>query len=535
MRTHKVIAALLVILGSTMLLAQTQPAAGSAPNMFTLQSASPLYEVQIMVRAGSAADPAGEEGTAQMAARALIEGGFGSPQNPVTKEKLAEITRPWGDAAYPTVMVDKESTTFSMTVPRESWKQFVTQVLKPMFTQPLWQPAEIDRLRKEALTRIQSNLRFEQQELLGLLALDNYVFDGTPLQNLSAGTVRGLQAVTRDDLKNFYKRYYTRGNMFIAASVADAQDQNLLQSALPAGAGAAPQTEIKPQVVEGRQVLMITQPNAIATGLHLGFPINVKRGDPDYWPLFVANAYLGQHRDSFGLLYQKIREQRGYNYGDYSYIEYLSARPYSLFPPPTTPRQQQYFSLWIRPVGHQYAHFIMKAMTAELDRFIQQGLTPEQVDEAKVKVRTLYLNFAESKGRQLGYKLDDMFYGTRDNGYLDTMLRSVDAVTAEQVNAAIKKHLQTANLKYVLVTNQSEAEKLADDIANNTNVTSKTPEEYHMPTPVPPDKQKILDQDKQWAAYPLNVPRANIRIVKAEQMFETAGLATAASATGGAQ
>ena len=46
----------------------------------------------------------------------------------------------------------------------------------------------------------------------------------------------------------------------------------------------------KPEAIEGRHLLIVTQPNAIATGLHLGFPIGVKRGDPDYWPLFVANA-----------------------------------------------------------------------------------------------------------------------------------------------------------------------------------------------------------------------------------------------------
>lgn len=38
------------------------------------------------------------------------------------------------------------------------------------------------------------------------------------------------------------------------------------------------------------------------------------RGPGPRWPLYVANVYLGTHRDSFGQLYQKIREERGYNY-----------------------------------------------------------------------------------------------------------------------------------------------------------------------------------------------------------------------------
>lgn len=499
-------------------------------NLVTLASDSPLYQIKIMVRTGSADDPAGKEGTANLAARALIEGGFGNPKAPVSTQKLAEITRPWGDAAFPTVLVDKQATTFSVTVPRSAFASYVARVLKPMFNQPLWLPAEVERLRRDALTRIQSGLRFEDQESLGLLALDNCLFSGTSLGHLALGTVKGLQAVTPADLSAFYKRYYTVGNMYVATTINNQQDLSRLVEALPAGEPVYRPANLQRSVVApGRHVLIITQPNAIATGLHLGYPIFLKRTDTDYWPLFVANVFFGLHRDSFGRLYQEIREERGYNYGDYSYIEYEYGRPQFLFPPPTTPREQQYFSVWMRPVGHQYAHFIMKAMTAELDRFARHGMTPEQVAGAKIKARAQYLNFAESLSRQLGYRLDDMYYGMRDQGYLEQMLARIDAVTPEQVNAAIKKYLQAQNLQYVIVTSEAQGEKLASDIAGDSKVESKTPEEYHIAQPIPPGKQKMLEQDKQWAAYALHIPRANITVVKAADMFETATVPEAGS------
>jgi zinc protease len=491
-------------------------------NLVTVPSNSPLYQIKIMVQTGSADDPAGKEGLANLAAQALIEGGFGNPKDPVTTQKLADITRSWGDAAFPTVLVDKQATTFSMTVPRDSFAQYIERVLKPMFNQPLWLPKEVDRVRRDTLTDIQSGLRFEDEESLGLLALDNYVFSGTALGHLALGTVKGLQAIIPADLNAFYKKYYTLGNMYVATTINGQQDLSRLIAALPAGQPVYRPANLSRSVVApGRHVLIITQPNAIAAGLHLGYPISLKRTDADYWPLFVANVFLGVHRDSFGRLYQDIRQARGYNYGDYSYIEYMYAAPQFLFPPPTTPRGQQYFSIWIRPVGRQYTHFIMKAMTAELDRFARQGMTPEEVAGAKIKARALYLNYAESVSRQLGYRLDDIFYGMREQGYLEQMLARIDAVTPEQVNAAIKTYLQAQNLDYVIVTNEAEGEKLANDIANGTNVQSKTPEEYHIAQPVPPDKQQMLDQDKQWAAYPLSIARANITVVKAADMFES--------------
>jgi zinc protease len=498
------------------------PQAELPPNIVTLASPSPLYEVQIMVRAGSAQDPPSKEGTANLVGRMMLEGGFGDPRNPVTKEKLAEITRPWGEGAYPQVRVDKETTVFSMTIPRDVFPQFVARVLKPMLTEPLFMEAELERIRKEALVAIRSNLRFEQQEQLGLLALDDWVFQGTPLGHLSQGTVAGLQAVNRNDLQAYYNMYYQGLNMFVAASITDPAALKLLVSCLPSSTNSLPGSPSShASIPAGRHLLIITQPNAIATGLHLAFPISLRRGDADYWPLFVANVSLGVHRDDFGRLYKDIREERGYNYGDYSYIEYYAARPFALFPPPGTPRDQQYFSMWIRPVSHQYAHFMLKAMMWELNNFIKNGMTPEQVETAKQKARTLYLNYADSKGRQLGYRLDDMFYSMKDHGYLAEMLANLDRVTPDQVNVAIKKYLQVANLKYVIVTNESVAQKLADDIAGDTNVQSKTREEYHISEPVPPEKQKMLAQDEEWKACKLNIPRENISIVKAEQMFET--------------
>ncbi|HZU43282.1 MAG TPA: pitrilysin family protein, partial [Terriglobales bacterium] len=446
------------------------------PNLVTLPSDSPLYTIRIMVRTGSAYDPPGKEGAANLTARMLIEGGFGDPKRPTTKDKLADITRPWGDAALPRVLVDKEATTFSVTVPRDSLAEFVARVLKPMMTQPLWLAPELDRIRREELTNIRSALRFEDEESLGLLALDDYVLAGTPLDHLANGTVRGLQATTRDDLVRFYRSFYVRDNMYVATNINDPAALGTLMDALPTSAArpSSPTLKTEPALFAGHHLLIITQPNAIATGLHLGFPIDVTRRSDDYWPLFVANVFFGVHRDSFGRLYHDIRAERGYNYGDYSYIEYYEGRPYYMFPPPCTPRTQEYFSIWIRPVEHKFTQFILKAMTAELDQLVHQGLTPEQVESAKVKARTLYLNYAGNQSRLLGYRLDDMFYGMKDHGYIQEMLAHIDAVTPDQVNAAIKKHLQTANLKYVIVTNRNGAEQLADDIANGANVVSKT-------------------------------------------------------------
>jgi len=513
--------------------------AAQEPKVLTVDSSSPLLEVKVMVKAGSAADPAGLEGLAYLTGRLLLEGGYGDPKKPVTKEQLAEITRPWGEGAYPRVRVSKETTTFSVTIPREVFTEYAARLLRPLFTQPLFASAELDRVRKETLEEIRSDLRFQQIELLGLLALDNDIHHGTSYAHLTSGTVRGLEEVKSESVRSFYRTWYRPENLTLAVSTKDAAIVTGLRDALASiGQSTGEATPLSARAVEapapvaGRHVTIVGLPKAIATGLHAGFPLPVTRADADYWPLYVANVWFGTHRDGFSHLYQVIREERGHNYGDYSYVEYFESRPRYLFPPTNTPRHYQYFSIWIRPIGNEYAHYLLKALTWELDNLVRNGLTAEQVDAAKNKARVLYLSLAENVDRLVGYRLEDEFYGLTP-GYLDQYLARIDAVTPEAVNAAIRKYLQAENIRYVVVTDQGLAEKLADDIARNRNVRGKTPKEYQLDSEpregvpywlVPEGRLKTLQQDAVWAAYRLDIPRSNIRIIKAEQMFETAAM-----------
>ena len=522
-----------------MLITLLMPATGGAlePKVVTVASASPLLQVKVMVKAGSAMDPEGLEGLAYLTGRLLIEGSYGNPQKPMTKEQLAEVTRPWGEGAYPSVRVGKESTTFSMTIPRTALTDYVARVLQPLFGEPLFAPPELERLRKETLEDIRSTLRFQQIELLGLLSMDNDIHNGTSYAHLTRGTVAGLGQLTPESVHRFYRTWYRPDNIAVGVSTSDAAVVTELKTALAnvgeraAGVEPLPSRTIEPpHNITGRHVTIVGMPKAIATGLHVGFPIPLTRVDSDYWPLYVANVWFGTHRDSFSHLYQVIREERGYNYGDYSYIEYFDSRPLNMFPPTSFPRHYQYFSIWIRTVGNEYAHHMLKAMTWELENLIRTGLTPEQVEAAKNKARVLYLSLAENVDRLVGYKIDDEFYGL-NRGYLDQYLARIDAVTPEAVNAAIRKYLQVENLRYVVITDQSLTEKLADDIANNHNASGKNLKDYQLDSQegdgtrywlISEKRLETLKQDALWEAYRLNIPHSNISVVKAEQMFETA-------------
>jgi zinc protease len=179
-------------------------------------------------------------------------------------------------------------------------------------------------------------------------------------------------------------------------------------------------------------------------------------------------------------------------------------------------------------VQHEYAHHIMKAFTWELENFIRTGLTQAECDLAKNKARVLYLSLAETTERLLGYRLDDEFYGL-ETGYLGDYLERIDAVTCEQVNAAIRKYLQAQNLHYVVVTDAAVAPQLAKELAGSAAAWGKGPADYQIAVDnssdepiyqVPEPKLELLQRDAAWAHYWLDIPADKIRIISAAELFK---------------
>jgi zinc protease len=520
------------------------PQKAGALEIATLEAPSPLVQIRIMVKAGSAHDPEGKEGLAYMTARLILAGSYGRPNRPVTKEALAELTRPWGGGALPGVRVDKESTTFMMTVPREVFDTYMNQVLEPMLGRPLFDEGELDRIRSEVLTYVGSSLRNENLEMLGLEALDNYIHAGTGRGHLVYGSVQGLKAITREDIRRFCVTYYSPDNVLIGLGSSDRAVRDAVTGAVR-GMGSLRGVEAfeasrpgRPALVQGREMTIVAMPNSPAAVIQLGFPLPLLRSDADFWPLWVANVWLGTHRDSYSHLYEVIRQERGYNYGDYSYIEHFASRPAYLFPPFNTPRTSQYFCAWIRPITHEYVAHITKATLWEIERLIKEGLTPEQVESAKNKAKVLYLNYAETSDRLLAARVDDLFYGMTPGtpeGYLDGYLGRIDAVTAEEVNAAIRRYLQVDNVKILVVTDETQARALADQVLAGGPAWAKLPGDYQIAVTeeegrrfyhVPEERLDTLRLEAAWAYYPLQLEQDRVRVVPVSALFETGAFVT---------
>ena len=152
-----------------------------------------------------------------------------------------------------------------------------------------------------------------------------------------------------------------------------------------------------------------------------------------------------------------IREHRGLNYGDYSYIEAFPEGGHRTMPPVNVPRREQLFEIWIRTLPNDKAVFALRAALRELQSLVDHGLTEQQFELTRGFLKKYSLHFAETTSARLGYAVDDRFYGIDGEGHLARFRKMMDELTLDDVNGAIKRHLQTANLKIAIVTGDAPA------------------------------------------------------------------------------
>lgn len=462
----------------------------------------PTVSFRLWFKTGSQNDPAGKEGLAALTAALITEGATERRSYDEIMEALYPMAASYGSS------VDKEMTVISGRVHRDNIEEY-TGLLTDAILHPAFREEDFLRIRTNMRNGIEKGLRYANDEELGKAAFYDFVFQGTRYGHLDAGTLSSLDAITLDDVRAFYREWFTRGNVIVG--LGGGYDNALvarLESAmqeLPDGNPRQPDPPAPP-AIEGLEMLVVEK-ECDATAISFGFPISVLRGDEDFYALALFTSWFGEHRNSSSHLYQVIREARGMNYGDYAYIEIFPNGGRRQMPAPNNARRQQLFEVWLRPVQHAHRHFALRAAMRELQLAIDNGMTEEQFALTQKFLDKYALQFAKTTSDRLGYAVDSRFYGITGD-YIELFRRKIAALTREQVNDAIRRHLRADRVKFGVVTSGAEAFKAA--------LVADAPSPVTYDTPKPPE---VLEQDKDISVYPLSFSEKNIRIVAVDDMF----------------
>ena len=471
------------------------------------RSDSPLVDVALLFQTGAIADPPGKSGLAALTAALVTEGGTIRRSHEEIQKALYPLAAPF------VAQVDKEMIRLGGTVHRDNLDRWWAIVYE-MLTEPGFREDDFKRIRQQQVNAVRDSLRGNNDEELAKELLYEEIYGPAhPYGRLSAGHAGDLESIQLDDVRQFYRTMLVRGRLTLA--LAGGYDDAFRDRAwsgmmkldyIPKYSSPLAGAQAPADLAANRALVVAKETPAVAVSF--GFPLTVKRGDPDWIALWLVRSWLGEHRNSSGRLYDRIRETRGMNYGDYAYIEYFPNGMFLMKPLPNYARRNDLFQVWLRPLrDNNDAVFATRVALYELDRLVRQGLTAEQFEASRSFLHKYAAQLTATSALALGYSLDSRYYGTAD--FVDYVRSGLDALTLEQVNAAIRRHLRAERVQFVFVS--KDAQGLAGLLASG----KPTPITYNTEKP-----KALLDEDAVIAKWPLQLRKADIRIVKDSEVFE---------------
>jgi zinc protease len=312
---------------------------------------------------------------------------------------------------------------------------FAKVLAKPDFPQ-----TDFEREQQRTLT----GLQYQKQQPKSIVedAFYHEVYGQHPYAANPSGDEDSVAALSVKNLKAFYQRYYVARNatLVIVGDVSRTQAEQIasqLVDALPEGEKAAPLPKV--QALKEGKTEFIEHPSSQSHVL-MGEP-GVRRGDPDYFPLYVGNHVLG----GSGLvsrISEEIREKRGLSYSASSYfIPMRQEGPYTLgFQTRTDKRDEA-----------------LAVLRETVKKFVEQGPTDKELKASKNNIIGGFPLAVASNSKITEYLAMIGFYDLPLD-YLSTFTGKINAVTAAQIRDAYQRRVKVDDMVTVVVGKKSSGD-----------------------------------------------------------------------------
>ena len=394
----------------------------------------PIVQVNVVVRAGAADDPAGKFATASLTS-AMLDEGAGSR----SALEIADAVEFLGASLTTTSSFD--SSAVRLNVPVERLRDALS-VLADVTLRPTFPAKELERLRQERLTALLQAR--DDPASIAPMAFARIVFGPMHRYGTGAvGTEATLKALSTGDLAAFHAAYYQPANAVLVV-VGDVTPDAILPELEKhfggwKAAASARRTPISPAPqLTGRQIYIVDKPEAEQSQIRIGW-VGVPRSTPDYFPLLVLNTILGGSFTS--RLNQNLREEHGYAYGASSGFDMrLSAGPF------------------VAAAG------VQTDKTAESVREFFNELTsiaePIAADEIAKAKNYIALGFPAEfeSSADLSRRLEELIVYQLPDDYFERYIANVQAVSADAVQKAARTYIHPSRSAVVVVGDRKTIE-----------------------------------------------------------------------------
>lgn len=389
-----------------------------------------MVTFNLLVKAGSRYDPQGREGLANLTARLLT---YGTRNR--TALQISEALDFIG--AGLSTGCSEELATVSLTLLKKDIDTGLS-LLAEVLTGSVFPPQEIDRQKQSVIASIRA--REEEPGAIAETKFMETLFPQSPYGRLVEGTESGVQGIDRNDLVEFYRRFY-RPNRAILAVVGDVSHQEVIErlaKAFRPWEKDASAQEPAPAVSTGPAQFIRVQKNLTQANIVIGHQ-GVPRSHPDYYAIQVMNYILGGGGFSSRLM-DSVRNERG-----------LAYSVYSLF------AAEKYVGTFqiVMQTKNESADEAIRLSIAEIRRIREKGVSEEELQAAKdYLVGSFPLRF--DTNRRLANFFAQMEFFELGLDYPERYAEWIRQVRREDILRVAQLHLQPEKLIMVVVADQEK-------------------------------------------------------------------------------
>ena len=391
----------------------------------------PIVNITALIKTGSAADPAGEDGLASITAELLRKG---------TDKRTAQQFA--SDLDFTGGSFDADASADFSNAAAEFLNKDLTKGLE-LFSDALLHPtfpqAEVDKLLAQNLDGVRA-AKDDPRSVLGAY-YDAYLYSGTGYGRPSDGDEISLKRIHRDAIASFYTTYYIPGNtiLAVAGDFRMAEMKKKLDEIFGHWAP-KPVTAVKipsQTPVKGNRLLLVDKPDATQTYFAIG-NIGTAVGDPDRAAIRLVNTVFGGRFTS--LLNEALRVESGLTYGAASSFDSRKV------PGP--------FGIYSFTKNESTAQAIDLTLHV-LQKLHKQGITEEELTSAKSYIKGQFPPTLETSKQLSQLIAINEFYGL-DDREINELEARIDAVTPAIAQQVIQKHFPADNLVFTLIGKNSE-------------------------------------------------------------------------------
>ena len=375
----------------------------------------PIVTIRFAFDRGSAADPQGKEGLANLMT-SLFDEGAGDLDSEAFQIRLDDA------GAEMSFSAGRDNIYGSMRVLAESRPE-AFDLLRLAVTQPRFDAAPVGRMKSQVVAGIRASEN-DPNTLAGRRWL-RALYGDHPYARPSDGTEETLNTITPDDLRTFLRDTFVRDGLHVA--VVGAIDAQTLAGELDRVFGELPDSSTLPPVPDVVQKLdqevRYDYPLPQAR-LRLSYP-GLSRDDPDFFAAALVNHILGG--GSFtSRLFKEVREQRGLAYDINSGLSTFQHTNALMIGTSTRADKAEETLGVIREV---------------VRRMAEEGPTAEELEAAKKYVIGAYAVNNLNSSASIAATLVELQTDDLGIDYIDRRAALINAVTLEEAKAVARRLL----------------------------------------------------------------------------------------------